>query len=967
MERVTGVPPATGTRPIPPQLSTFLISRMKKALRIALFALAAVVLLVAALFLPPITTMIVNSVAASYVDEFHADHVSVGPGGLTMKGVRVAMPGMKGRIGVLEFKGSMLGAAKQNIDAKSVRVTGVELTLLPVTGQAAAKPAAPSEPSKPFEGVVPLSDVGIRIAEIKELEVEAKVELPDGTKAALTVKGGGIGAGKEGSLDVDFSATAPAAIAGLQGLGAHTTGKLRVALAEDSRLASVHWDGTQEAHSAAAPSGATLKIGAEIAKTATGEHYGLRITEPDRDGPDVLAVKADLDATTHRVEGTIDYAADTELGVVRAVMPELPTASAEGHVDLAYDPTANTLAVANKLTARGSRWSRLLSELTPIGALETTSEQKVKVNLASNEIRLDALHLEVRDADAGEAVLTLESQTPFDIDPKGAMGLFPVALKGDSDLRLELHGLPLKWASSFFEGVTYTSDRMTGTFQVTHRDGVVRMATTDPIRVSNFSLSQDKKALVSKINVAVAPDITYDTKSNTVVFAQKEFGVKTSSGEVGGLTGVFKLALDGVGIKHLDVDAHLRVDARAALNQPLLADMKVQLPDDLRTLDGAFKFSLDNAKANTVNVDLETVTLTVGDGAERHSVDIKLLQPTEVKLVDGVARPLKVNGDLIEMAFNDIDYTWVQSMMPGWKLEGEGVKGRFVVQSNQGALRLEVKEPLSAKGFALSGPDGKMIAPVDVEIEPNADLDGGRLGAGLARVVVSSGGEELLSFSGNAAARMDAAGMKDGWRGLPSTHFESKSSAALGAIFKQPALASVAKFKGGTVEWTSEGDVRSGGSARTEVTLKDVALEGGSGKTLDGNVQAEAKLLDGDGVEVSGNAAMTSAGQPAILDADWRGSLKPEGEVSKFGVELNANRVDVVQLMGLMSESVDTPAGKEEPKVADDSKDSGGDKPSTMGAVKGWVGGLFGGKKKKRRRRRPRRRPSRNRRPWRRQ
>jgi hypothetical protein len=174
--------------------------------RAGLIGLAVVLFLIVVVSLPAVQLRIARA-AFSGLDgvDVGLDHVWAGPRGVTVDGLRVAMPGLEASVERLDVSLALWSSlTRLGLDVERVEVRGVDVRVTPTD----AAPAPPSAPREPFGGLARVAKLPKSIR-VRALSVDGHLALRTATEVEVSspwrLTLSDLGAGGTATLRVDAS------------------------------------------------------------------------------------------------------------------------------------------------------------------------------------------------------------------------------------------------------------------------------------------------------------------------------------------------------------------------------------------------------------------------------------------------------------------------------------------------------------------------------------------------------------------------------------------------------------------------------------------------------------------------------------------------------------------------------------------------------------------------------------------
>ena len=519
---------------------------------------------------------------------------------LEQAGAVITLPSLSAELSVVD------ACLNQKIDLRRLVAKGWTLDLtaykLPETAgrspPAVASVSASAEVAvRVFQGVFARAGLPFDLS-LDGVELEGDVRLPPlpgmtADRAHVVLKGGGLGAGREGTFVVDLAVElkgdeVPVNVLKVSGIfiGAMDTPRTFDRLAIQGEAAAT---------GAQFPNGLKLAGDIAAARTSTGESYAISLS----DGTRLLAsLKAELPFASHHLSGTwkLDLR-DTDLSPF-APGRSLPLFTLAGAGVLDIEMTTSDVQATGTLVASADTLGVVRAELASVGPVTLRAEFDVAR-------RGDSLRVERLSAAfvGGEPVASVRSLQPFEFNPKN--GELKVAEPNSDLLALALHGLPLAWVQPFLKDVAFSGTDLRGELVAKASGGGFSLRSKSPLTVAGVSLAQAGKPIFNGVDMALTAAFDYTPQgwqaevSPLTATSGSARGV-TLEGKVGQLRG------EGQPIKST---GRFSINLSEVLRQPALAG-KVTL--SAGTAAGDFIVSLAAKSEIQANVTLTNLASEAG-------------------------------------------------------------------------------------------------------------------------------------------------------------------------------------------------------------------------------------------------------------------------------------------------------------------------------------------------------------------
>jgi hypothetical protein len=316
------------------------------------------------------------------------------------------------------------------------------------------------------------------------VELEGEVILSDmaGRGAGplhITLRGGGLAVGHEGSFVVDLTGAKPDGGA----LTLHSA--LTVAMDTPRTFVRLGAKADASASGPQFPEGVGLRIESTATRNPDGETYALLLAGGNKQLADL---KAELVTATSRISGTwkLDVH-DSDLAPF-ALGRKLPTFMATGQGGFETGTALKEIHASGRLDASVDRLEMVRPEFSAVGAVSLTADFDVLQH--ANSLRVERLNVTFTGAAPVGSVRALQS-FEFDVDT----GKLSVADPDQDLVGLSLTGLPVAWVRPFTGKLELTGGDVRGEFAASARDGGLALRARTPLAVTGVNLVQEGKPL----------------------------------------------------------------------------------------------------------------------------------------------------------------------------------------------------------------------------------------------------------------------------------------------------------------------------------------------------------------------------------------------------------------------------------------------------------------------------------------
>ncbi len=491
-------------------------------LRRFLFVLALVIalaaLLVAAAFNPTVQTWIaqatldrhpdlhasLGSLAAGTGDlEAHDLTLAVNGATLTLPSLQALLP-LKRAVWEKKIEIHRLIAKGWTLDLSNATATTIKPPLPPAQPASTAAPTTP--PLAPANSALQTTLLFHQLlagwtfppeVTIDEVDLEGDLLIPAGpgrdpTGVHVIVKGGRLGAGREGAFTIETSI--PIEEHGRSAADLLVHGRLVVALDAGRAPQRLALTADLAAKGRPLPDGLSATVVLTAADAAHDETYIITLNRSERP---LATVAARLPATTRAPAGT--WKIDLRDSDLAPFFPQknLPAVATTGAGEFETDAAFTRVRATGHLVTVASRLGELATPLDRLGTVTLTTD--FSATHSSNTLRFDRLNASL--AGAQPAVIAQALQ-PFTVDE--TTGDLRVADAQADWLAGSLPGLPLAWIFGSPDGLNTSGGEVTGDF-IAHAgaDGITLRAKA-PLTALGVAVRRGEKILGRDLDLSLA-------------------------------------------------------------------------------------------------------------------------------------------------------------------------------------------------------------------------------------------------------------------------------------------------------------------------------------------------------------------------------------------------------------------------------------------------------------------------------
>lgn len=328
------------------------------------------------------------------------------------------------------------------------------------------------------------------------VDLEGVVLLPrQRGRMKVTIRGGGLAAGREGKFDV----VAEAVLADAKVAAVRADAALSATMDTPRSFTQLALRMEAAAQGTSFPDGVKLHAGLTAARAAAGETYSVTLVAKDRQ---LASLKADLPRDASRLDGIwkLDVR-EADLAPFSLGHP-LPAFTAVGEGRFDADAQFASLHASGKLSTTASRLEVLHPSLAGIGAVKLGGQ----FDLARRGAALAVQQLELT-VSAAQPVATVSALQGFEYD--AARGELRAADASRELVGIALQGMPLEWLRPLLGDVSASGGDVRGELVAVARAGGFGVRTRTPLEVDRLSVARSGRPLVSDLSVSLLAAADY--------------------------------------------------------------------------------------------------------------------------------------------------------------------------------------------------------------------------------------------------------------------------------------------------------------------------------------------------------------------------------------------------------------------------------------------------------------------------
>ena len=589
---------------------------------------------------------------------------------------------------------------------------------------------------------------------------------PDGKRATLNVKGGGVGAGNDATFDYNATFTDPSKEAAVSNINA--TGRLTFTAAADGAMDKLSARVELQAEGEGIPKGEKIVLDASARRSpGAGESFQLGIARQGVAGVDAPLVTAagSFNPASKALEGTWAVSVDNDR--LASVLPAGSTPEFDVHGEGRFSVKSDTgeSTASGEIKGSVSGLERIVAGLESVG--------KVVFNAAfagaadPGSVRIESIRASVA-TQQGATLLSIATLQAVTFNPESGQ----VSFKDPAtDLaRMEISEVPVAWAAPFVEGYKLQGGTASGIFlvQSTPTGDRVRLHALKPFAVGPVTVSNETQVLLDDATVSATPEVSYTAER--IEAAISAWSISTTAGD----------RIEGTARATVTQGAAPSADFKVTLNGRLPAMLKRFSSIDMGTvaIDGSAEGS-----ATSENLGLRFGRLVVQGATGVTLLSTELKQPIDLNLATMQPAVKNPAAPAASVSFGSLPLGWAEPFVPNGAFGGTVESGAMdLIMAKEGPA-LTATKPLVLRAVSVSLGKKALVDRLDVTWDGSVAMKGTSMSAIVRSLEVRQGTTGLLSLN----TVLDMNGETD-----PKTiraTAKGRLEANLGALLAQPAAA----------------------------------------------------------------------------------------------------------------------------------------------------------------------------------
>lgn len=863
---------------------------LRRLYLVLLVAAAVGALTVAALLAPPVQRWIaLRMLSAPARGRVGVERVVARPGVLSVRKLTYAWPGGRLTIASGALKLSIWDLVfHRHLRIHDARIEGLAVQLArrpppgrPASGAAVTATGAGGERAAWSRRLVALARSAGLVGhfrlpwglQVRHCTVDAVVTWPAEERhppgdVAVHLTGGQLIPGQTAKFDFDARARAPGERAAVAAVEAR--GTLTATLGSGSILErmGLHCDTVARGPKLAAP--ARLQIHVGVARTATGENYGVLLTPVAPAGADpLLSLNAEYTDRLAELSGTWQVKTDNRQIAPFAFGWSPPEFSVAGEGRFAYRFRTGAARLSGQMNGDFSRFGIFDPRLAPLGRLAVGTE--FNVDLAGDNLRVTQFLAHIR---GGKPTVVVQSLQPFTLALKNLALTASDHNRGLLQARLE--DLPVAWLRPWLHSrLTIRGEGISGVLDAALVADRLRLRTRTPLKVDGVTVSRAGKVLLPPCNFAVRMEAERGRADTQVRLTG--ITVTTAAGD----------RLEAAGEFRTTYGAAPQQTVRAEFTGILPTLAAAYVPDGPVEVRGGL--SLSHAGAD-YRIGRLSAIVKSRNGPTRLSIESR--QPVLVDTKTGQVSTLSGgSGPLLGLSIDHLRLGGLSGWVKGLQVEGELASGGLLATGTAGAVHFSMPAPWRLRGVTVAAGGRPCLKDLSGTLEGTADYAAGEFTGSLSGIDVhTAAGRNLMSAQASGSLQMGS--------GRPQVDGKASFELTVAALAGQPALAGLKPAEGGKLSGEVSFSYERNLLGKGRLTLNGLVAPATGVPLPVANLSFRVGIADNGDIAVQMPLLIDRAGERS--DLTLAGTLRPDRTGRTIDARVTSSHLVVDDVLALL-------------------------------------------------------------------
>ncbi len=721
---------------------------------ISLGLLLVLIIICAVVFHPDFQKKMLMKYGAPAMDSLSVERVHFTPWSINVEKLAAAYEGGLFKVESGTVKYCLSSLLLLNLNISQINFQGVDIDI----SEFNPPPSEKETESGIFPGVLASLDHGLGYI-LQEINVDAKVKLPEQQSVEVVVAGGDIRPKQKGEINV-FAQF----YTGVENEVIEIADRMILDQLKRGDFASIENLLNVSATLEALPKteNVSIKLMAKPAPESEESIPGCG-EENDSDciSPEILSVliKQDDDAGLNRsflhVNGSYngnngwysgDYKFTANELLVKPYMEdkEIPPTHEQltGDFNLNFADFTGDVSFINSLELTNLKY---VAENEKVPQLLELKNNIHLFLLPDNQIRIDRLDAEVADEGTTKP---LSATIPADLNiPLNDLESF---LSQDNTLiEFELPEIPIAWLDFLAPEYEITKGSLSGGFKIfTDKESVIHVDPLKPLVIHDLTVLQGEETLIDEFDISLLPKVAY--KQESVDVELNDFSITTKKGTLTRAKANTTMYLAG------ETQGTIVASTNAVFNVHNLLNYLEGDAYSTKGIPETFSLNLNMA----LNQQEEQILVSKLDANlnrdKTRLLNLGLLQPLIINTAENTNPIGNTKGRIANLKISDIQLAWFSAFVPDTDIKGHVQNAEFYLSmdANKNSI-LEANRPLVVKNVNITSIDGEMIKDIGLGVSPRIVLNDNGTQITYADLNVTGGRKQLVSGSGNLVLAND--------------------------------------------------------------------------------------------------------------------------------------------------------------------------------------------------------------------
>lgn len=730
------------------------------ALVVALFSVAVVVL-----FHPAVQKKLVTRFAAPLFEHLEFERIHLLPWSLTLERFNAGYAGARIGGDAITVRFCLTSLLGRTINVKELSVLGIAVDLRQFT------PPASPPPTGPFAGVFASIDRGFDL-ELREANIDARVQLNAGDTLGFAIAGGEIGPDAAGALTLSgrFASDTIAT--------ADFSGRLELDQRDRGRFNAIALQLDASVRQATLPQPEHVRLDIVLQPTVDPTRRTIEVADGEtrfEPQPESIAVKlfshdgnggaraefalnALYDGLTGALAGPYTLTSNDRLAAPYAGDVALPGFEQTAEGQLFVDTQDGSVTMNLDSHTYVSDLQRILGPGSQLPS-RISLVQRLALKLSGPSLEVSRFDNQIIDDESNPVITSALSETltvPLD-DP------LAVLAQAQQLLTLDVTDLPLGWFDGMVPEVIIRGAVRATRFELSSdADGVVRFVPTTPMVIDGIAVEQGGTSLADGLRLALSPRVVSDDSG--IHASIDDLAATADDAAIATMRLVADIPrTDDDGAPKTNLQLSGRFDIDPLLKQPGFTPLIEGL-----SLPQALSLHFNSKLSHTGDaIRIRALKARFSQPSREDLLLVEAKQSFTIKTAADGARIKNPKGELAVVSVSDLDLAWVSPFIEPYAISGRLSEAGFSLEAHgDDGLLLSANAPLRLSSVNLANAGEPLLRNVWATVRPTIEYspartvlryDGLRISGG-TRHIAGGAGEVVVTPRPDQAPEISADG-----------------------------------------------------------------------------------------------------------------------------------------------------------------------------------------------------------------